>query len=141
MEKEGIMTSLRRNLQNQNWECFVCNLKLINTFLKNGKSIVKKIIWKTQKWHPNFSRPIGLCVIDQKQNFACLINNSRTNWPIYHFSVILQNLLQDNHLIFQKNAVFILRYHKNMLNFALRCSSPLRGHCTYPKLACFVLYL
>ena len=30
---------------------FVCYLKIINTFLKLDISILKKIIWETQKWH------------------------------------------------------------------------------------------
>ena len=40
--------------------CFVCYLKIINTFfvcVKNNICILKKIVQGTQKWHCNFSGP------------------------------------------------------------------------------------
>ena len=36
---------------NQNLACFMLYLKIINAFLKNNTSIMKPIVWGTQKWH------------------------------------------------------------------------------------------
>ena len=33
--------------------CFVCYLKIINTFWENDKCILKQIVQGTQKWHWN----------------------------------------------------------------------------------------
>ena len=40
--------------------CFVCYLKIVNTFLKNIVCILKQIVQGTPKWHWNFSRPSRL---------------------------------------------------------------------------------
>ena len=37
--------------------CFVCYLKIVNTFLNNNVGIYKQIVQGTQKMHWNFSRP------------------------------------------------------------------------------------
>ena len=34
-------------------------------FLKNNMSILKQIVWETQKLHQNFNRPSGSWIIDQ----------------------------------------------------------------------------
>ena len=52
-----IMASRKEELHvNQNWECCVCYLKIINTFLKHNISNLTHIVWETQKWHNNFRR-------------------------------------------------------------------------------------
>ena len=44
---------------NQKLACFVCYLKIINTFLKNDICIWKQIVKGSQKWPWNFSWPSG----------------------------------------------------------------------------------
>ena len=41
------------------------NLNIINTIVKNNISILKQIVWQTQKWHLNMSRPSSSWVINQ----------------------------------------------------------------------------
>ena len=61
-------------------------------------SILKQIVWETQKWHYNFSWLKGSWVIDQNSILYGLINNTGTLWssailiPFLGFS---DNLLQD----------------------------------------------
>ena len=65
------------------WACFVCYLKIFNTFFffENDRIILMQIIWGTQIgikiywWAERFS------VIDQNMFNFVLINNSRTIWP------------------------------------------------------------
>ena len=47
------VNQLRRNCtHDQNWDCFVSYLKIINTFwFENNIMILKKIVKETQKWH------------------------------------------------------------------------------------------
>ena len=54
---------------NLKWTCFVCYLKIINTFVP-----------VTQKWHWNFSRQSCFWVMDHNSQNIVLINNSRTAW-------------------------------------------------------------
>ena len=37
--------------------CYSCISKLSTLFLKNNISILTQIVWETQKWHWNFSKP------------------------------------------------------------------------------------
>ena len=60
--------------------CFVCYIKIINTFSKNNACIFKWIIQGSQKWHWNFSRPSSFKVTDQTSQNNVLINNSRNGW-------------------------------------------------------------
>ena len=48
---------------NQNWACLVRYLKIISTVLKNNKHIV----WETQNWYQNFSKPSGLKLLHQNR--------------------------------------------------------------------------
>ena len=67
--KQGVYTWMSFDLKgclrgyytpNLKLACFVCYLKIINTFfLKNNVCILKQIVQGTQKWHWNFSRPSG----------------------------------------------------------------------------------
>ena len=118
------LTWLRGNCtQNQNWTCFVSYLKIINTALKNNKTIQKRIAWETQKWHWNFNKPKGTWVIDQNNILHVLINNSRTAWhtkismPFVSFS---DKLLLGNQIIFpKKSADNVWDSAQNVLNFGL----------------------
>ena len=88
-------------------------------------SLLKQIVWETQNWHSNCSRPTGSWVIDQNAQNIVLMNNSRTarptniwmpflslwqfaSWWLYNFS--------NNGDNFET---------QNMLNFCLRSSSSL----------------
>ena len=44
--------------------CYL-NLKIIDSFWKIIFSILKQIVWETQKMYQNYSRPISSWVIDQ----------------------------------------------------------------------------
>ena len=57
--------------------CFVCHLKIINTFFEKNKIIIQG----TTKWHWNSNRPSDSYVMSQNGQNIVLINNSRTAWP------------------------------------------------------------
>ena len=59
----------------QNWACFVCYSKIINTVLKNNMSILNQIIWETKKWHNNFIRLCGSWDTGQNSSLYVLIKN------------------------------------------------------------------
>ena len=45
---------------NQNWACFVCDLKIINTFFeKYNMIILKQIFWETQSGFEIFVHTLG----------------------------------------------------------------------------------
>ena len=97
---------------NQKLACFVHCLKIIKIFGKNNISILKQIVWETQKWHYNFSRPSSCRVIDQNNILNVLSYNPRTaeaSKILMTFLSSSDNLLQDNHIFFFKKILIILR--------------------------------
>ena len=95
------------------WKSNLSYCKIITTlFWKNDMIILKQIVWKTQKWHWNFSRPNGSWVIGKNNILLVLFNNSWTPGPtkiLMPFLSFSDNLLQDNHIMF----------HKSVKNFAI----------------------
>ena len=93
-----------------NWACFFFGyLKIINTFVKNDISILKKFVWETQKGQWNFRRPSGSWVIVQSMQSFILNQNSRTDdlrKLEYLFLSFSDNVLLDT-LIFKKVPVIL----------------------------------
>ena len=60
--------------------------KLSILFLKLSISILKQIVWETQEWHWNFSRPSDSWVIDQNIILHVL-------FQVYHYSYAVTDWL------------------------------------------------
>ena len=89
---------------NQKLACFVCYLKIINTFLKNNICIWKQIAQGTQN---GIEILIGEVMNQNSQNIG-LIKNSRTAWPTYYFRVPW-TIYYKCHILFFNKMLIILR--------------------------------
>ena len=95
---------------------FVHYLKIINTFIffeKQCVIVLKQIVWETQKWYQNLSRPGDSKVIDKNIQSFVFINNTRTIWPTKTLTPSLSfsdNLLENAFIIFQKESVKMLKH-------------------------------
>ena len=95
---------------NQKLACFVCYLKIINTFLKNNICIWKQIAQGTQN---RIEILIGE-VMDQNSQNIVLIKNSRTAWPTYYFWVPWI-IYYKCHILFFNKMLIILRSQNTLI--------------------------
>ena len=112
---EMSVQTIRNCTPDQNWARFVSNL---STLLEQA---FKQIVWKTQKWHYNFSRSNSTWVIDQNSILHVYINNLRTLcllhlMPFLSFSICFKIIIffqkcYDNFEMVHKQVQFQLGVH------------------------------
>ena len=96
--------SFKGELHSKSKLCVLCYILQLSTLF--WKSILKQVVWETQKWCYIFGRLSSSEVIDQNNILNVLINISKNAWPTRILMLFLSfsdKLLQDAYTIFQNS--------------------------------------